>query len=199
MVTTGEQIFMCDQLHVFGTEVLCFQKLPLLLGCGGTESLSLPDVVGYLRRLWNALVFVMLPDLAISISNWESTVSCSPYQREHPTLKDLITWDIWIFSFLCLDCFPNPFPVCATFFHWPHISLLCLLLIPPPPLVPFLHISHPSSPQLNPLNAELNPVCHLLALLAAHHILHVSRIRVNTAMLQSLTLPISVLLIISLF
>ena len=31
----------------------------------------------------------------------------------------------------------------------------------------------------NPLNAELNPVCHLLALLAAHHILHLSRIRVN--------------------
>jgi len=31
----------------------------------------------------------------------------------------------------------------------------------------------------NPLNAELNPTCHLLALLGAHHILHVSRIRVN--------------------
>ena len=31
----------------------------------------------------------------------------------------------------------------------------------------------------NPLNAELNPICHLLALLGAHHILHVSRIRVN--------------------
>jgi hypothetical protein len=31
----------------------------------------------------------------------------------------------------------------------------------------------------SPLNAELNPICHLLALLAAHHILHVSRIRVN--------------------
>jgi len=27
----------------------------------------------------------------------------------------------------------------------------------------------------NPLNAELNPTCHLLALLGAHHILHVSR------------------------
>ena len=26
------------------------------------------------------------------------------------------------------------------------------------------------------LNAELNPICHLLALLGAHHILHVSRI-----------------------
>jgi hypothetical protein len=30
---------------------------------------------------------------------------------------------------------------------------------------------------LNPLNAELNPICHLLALLGAHHILHVSRIK----------------------
>jgi len=33
--------------------------------------------------------------------------------------------------------------------------------------------------QINPLNAELNPICHLLALIGAHHILHVSRIRVN--------------------
>ena len=32
---------------------------------------------------------------------------------------------------------------------------------------------------INPLNAELNTICHLLALLGAHHILHVSRIRVN--------------------
>jgi hypothetical protein len=31
----------------------------------------------------------------------------------------------------------------------------------------------------NSLNAELNPFCHLLALLGAHHILHVSRIRVK--------------------
>jgi hypothetical protein len=31
----------------------------------------------------------------------------------------------------------------------------------------------------NPLNAELNPICHLLALLGAHHILHISRIRVK--------------------
>jgi hypothetical protein len=32
---------------------------------------------------------------------------------------------------------------------------------------------------LKPLNAELNPIWHLLALLGAHHILHVSRIRVK--------------------
>jgi len=35
------------------------------------------------------------------------------------------------------------------------------------------------STNFNPLNAELKPICHLLALLGAHHILHVGRIRVN--------------------
>jgi hypothetical protein len=33
---------------------------------------------------------------------------------------------------------------------------------------------------INPLNTELNPIYHLLALLGAHPLLHVSRIRVNT-------------------
>jgi len=32
---------------------------------------------------------------------------------------------------------------------------------------------------INPLNAKLNPICHLLALLKAHNILHVSRVRVK--------------------
>jgi len=32
---------------------------------------------------------------------------------------------------------------------------------------------------IHSLNAELNPICYLLALLGAHHILHVSRIRFN--------------------
>jgi hypothetical protein len=32
---------------------------------------------------------------------------------------------------------------------------------------------------INTLNAKLNPICHLLALLGDHHILHVSRIRVK--------------------
>jgi hypothetical protein len=31
----------------------------------------------------------------------------------------------------------------------------------------------------NPLNAELNPIRHLLALVGARHIVHVSRIRVK--------------------
>jgi len=36
--------------------------------------------------------------------------------------------------------------------------------------------------KINPLNAELNPICCLLALLGAHHIFHVSRIRVNACL-----------------
>ena len=33
---------------------------------------------------------------------------------------------------------------------------------------------------LNPLNAELNPIRHLLALVGARHIVYISRIRVNS-------------------
>jgi len=38
--------------------------------------------------------------------------------------------------------------------------------------------------QLNPLKPELNPICYLLALLGAHHFLHVSRIRVKLLTLR---------------
>ena len=44
---------------------------------------------------------------------------------------------------------------------------------------PYLHASFCNVLPINHLNAELNPICHLLALLGAHHILHVSRMRVN--------------------
>jgi len=37
----------------------------------------------------------------------------------------------------------------------------------------------PGRTVLNPLHAELNPICHLLALLGAHHIFHVSGLRVK--------------------
>jgi len=36
----------------------------------------------------------------------------------------------------------------------------------------------------NPLNAELNLICHLLALLGAHHIRYVSRIRVKKSSMK---------------
>jgi hypothetical protein len=37
--------------------------------------------------------------------------------------------------------------------------------------------------KINPLNAGLNPICHFLALLGAHHILHVSRVRVKQVLI----------------
>jgi len=39
---------------------------------------------------------------------------------------------------------------------------------------------------INPLNPELNPICYLLALLGAHHFLHVSRIRVKSLSIRRL-------------
>ena len=44
-----------------------------------------------------------------------------------------------------------------------------------------------SSSLINPLSAELNHICHLLALLGAHPILHISRIRVNISSSQKAT------------
>ena len=41
------------------------------------------------------------------------------------------------------------------------------------------HIVHVSRIRVNPLNAELNPIRHLLALVGARHIVHVSRIMVK--------------------
>ena len=47
-------------------------------------------------------------------------------------------------------------------------------------------ITHRTFHLFNTLNAELNPICHLLALLGAHHILHVSRRGVNNLLYQTL-------------
>jgi len=46
-------------------------------------------------------------------------------------------------------------------------------------------VLHVTFIRLNPLNPELNPICHLLALLT-HHFLHVSRMRVKSLTLRLL-------------
>jgi hypothetical protein len=43
------------------------------------------------------------------------------------------------------------------------------------PSVTVFHIRKSSTP----LNAQLNPICHLLTLLGAHHIFHVSRVKLK--------------------
>ena len=46
------------------------------------------------------------------------------------------------------------------------------------------HFLHVSRIRVNPLKPELNRICYLLALLGAHHFLHVSRIRVKLLTLR---------------
>jgi len=55
-------------------------------------------------------------------------------------------------------------------FIWAVLGLIATVSLP---LVARIILS------FNPLNPELNPICYLLALLGAHHFLHVSRIRVK--------------------
>jgi len=55
---------------------------------------------------------------------------------------------------------------------------LCLVTCPCDQLLYFSYPSVTIQTLVNPLNAELNPICHLLALLA-HPVLHISRIRVK--------------------
>jgi len=46
-------------------------------------------------------------------------------------------------------------------------------------MLTFAYMITERTSNINPLNVELNPISHLLALLGAHPILHVNRIRVK--------------------
>jgi len=59
------------------------------------------------------------------------------------------------------------------------IVAFCNFVEVPPNKIPFLLDSCADGQVFNPLNPELNPTSYLLALLGAHHFLHVSRIRVK--------------------
>ena len=51
--------------------------------------------------------------------------------------------------------------------------------------------------RFNPLNAKLNPICHLLTLLRAHLVLHVSRIRIKHTAFYIIIYTLSVNLTLS--
>jgi len=53
------------------------------------------------------------------------------------------------------------------------------------------HAKLASKFQFNILNEELHPICHLLALLGAHHILHVSRVRVKYRFFKAVVINFS--------
>jgi len=61
-----------------------------------------------------------------------------------------------------------------------------LLMFPSTVLPPHYSLLVLPIEAINPLNAELNPICYLLALLGPHHFLHVSRIRVKSLTLRLL-------------
>ena len=76
-----------------------------------------------------------------------------------------------------------------------HSEYVILIAFPPQEwlqeralLLPYTYIHCPSCfrASFNPLNAELNPISCLLALLGAHHFLHVNRIRVKLLTLRLL-------------
>jgi len=54
---------------------------------------------------------------------------------------------------------------------------------------PHVLFRNPLSYVFDPLNTELTTICHLLALLGAHHILHVRWIRVKEPIFEVLVLP----------
>ena len=58
-------------------------------------------------------------------------------------------------------------------------SLFLFVVIVFQVVIIFLFATHDLRFEINPLSPELNPICYLLALLGAHHFLHVSRIRVR--------------------
>ena len=68
--------------------------------------------------------------------------------------------------------------MCYVLNQWYDISCATLYVYKRDSLKIF-HSNRSFSWLFNPLIAELNPICHLLTLLGAHHILHISRIRVN--------------------
>jgi len=111
----------------------------------------------------------VLPVSPAVVSSWLCIVSC------HLTLRPVS--DIWGQEFIFIKhiIFRVGFPATLIFF-FDFIFCKCLA-------DRFCNNAYNirvwQHPIINPLNTELNPVCHLLALLGAHHIFHVSKIRVK--------------------
>ena len=76
--------------------------------------------------------------------------------------------------------------VCVCFLHLNVLNIQPIFMNYAVNIMPGLKNNNTSifSPIINPLKPELNPICYLLALLGAHHFLHVSRIRVKLLTLR---------------
>ena len=88
-----------------------------------------------------------------------------PFQFMYTFYKIFFPDSIW----------PRNFFAVKNFRRWCE-KLLCLKLKTGPQII--FRINKYLT-NINPLHAELNPICHPLALLGAHHIFHVSGLRIN--------------------
>ena len=89
----------------------------------------------------------------------------------------------------CIEWWCNSWSCCIEFkvqhFEWDSIDFKVSAVMEKCIQYANYVVSHTLS-FINPLNTELNPMCYLLALLGAHHFLHVSRIRVKSLTLRLL-------------
>ena len=110
---------------------------------------------------------------------WITTWRC-PNKKKKP--KHVPVMIVYL-SFICINIIKIVFPVKLYIFY-------CLLKTQRGCLTwkPGFKLIWKHFPRgiFNPLNPELNPICYLLALLGAHHLLHVSRIRVKSLTLRLL-------------
>jgi len=85
---------------------------------------------------------------------------------------DMISKEIGVIKFTCSA-------LKLVFWKW---RIFCVFLCPYVSMCTGVHsaVLRTIIVGVNPLNPELNPMCCLLALLGAHHFLHVSRIRVKS-------------------
>ena len=107
---------------------------------------------------WNELLGVWYPMTELrtdartnGVSKWRVLFSSS----RKPSIRSLYSCILWYIILISQNLF-----------RLKRVSWIC---------ISFILGSH----WFNPLNAELNPIRHLLALVGARHIVHVSRIRVN--------------------
>ena len=102
---------------------------------------------------------------------------CLPWQ--HCSFPDLISYRL---NSICLEC---QRPRVLSYFQTATDNSLMIYLFELNRAVLFGGMQLQQR-GINPLNAELNPVCHLLALLGVHYFIHVSRISVKSLSLRLL-------------
>jgi hypothetical protein len=159
---------VCLQLNMFRTFSPHHQELN---DCSGSLWFYLRIVVLVVLCSWSGRPAGLFIELTWNLSSFDIFRYLSTLQRKNvilfgiKQLKALLYWIMEVFNL-----FSPKTHRAKKMYLWKNESL-------------FKYVELSSEPILkrdsNRLNAELIPICHLLALLGAHHILQVSRIRVK--------------------